>query len=407
MNEGYNDDSAIIPSANQELIERSGVGNLLAQIRPQWQAKDLIQRVVRLLPIDPSSACQRLFNASIHDLREKIVIAGIDIAAEAARQNKLPPVTKPEDIEEYSVARTIDLAYRMGLLKHGEWRRMLRVYDIRRDLEHEDDEYEAGIEDCVYIFKTCVDVVLSQDPIKLLKLTDVKEIVEEPTPTALSESLLEDYQRAPSTRQLEIFKFLLSTALNEAHPDIVRQNSYNALGALRDLTQKSVILEVSNQFIERLERRAPTLLEARVAYAAGILPYLKKSQLKTFFTAIFEQMKKTGYTFRSHASHGELLRNFSEIGGLTYCPDYILDEILEWLILCYIGEPGGYGQGRDRRVFYSNVGAPLALEIIKNCGKSVKNNVDKLAKSSKKIDTACKDEFVARRFQTILDNLHE
>jgi len=100
MNEDYNDDSAIIPSANQELIERSGVGSLLAQIRPQWQAKDLIQRVIRLLPIDPSSACQRLFNASIHDLREKIVIAGIDIAAEAARQNKLPPVTKPEDIEE-------------------------------------------------------------------------------------------------------------------------------------------------------------------------------------------------------------------------------------------------------------------------------------------------------------------
>ena len=153
MTEDYNDNYAIIPAANQEIIEKSGVEDLLAQIRPQWQAKDLIQRVVRLLPIDPSSACQRLFNASIHDLREKIVIAGIDIAAEAARQNKLPPVTKPEDIEEYSIARTIDLAYRMGLLKHAEWRRMLRVYDIRRDLEHEDDEYEAGIEDCVYIFK--------------------------------------------------------------------------------------------------------------------------------------------------------------------------------------------------------------------------------------------------------------
>ena len=403
MTEDYN--ASIIPAANQEIIEKSGVGSLLDQIRPQWQAKDLIQRVVRLLPIDPSSACQRLFNASIHDLREKIVIAGIDIAAEAAKQNKLPPVTRPEDLEEYSVARTIDLAYRMGLLKHAEWRRMLRVYDIRRDLEHEDDEYEAGIEDCVYIFKTCVDVVLSQDPIQLLKLTDIKEIIEEPIPTALSDTLLEDYQRAPNTRQLEIFKFLLSTALNETHPDIVRQNSYNALGALRESTQKSVILEVSNQFIERIGRRAPGLLEARVAYAAGILPYLKKAQLKTFFTNILEQMKKTGYSFRSHSSHGELLRNFSEIGGLNYCPEDIFEEALEWLILCYIGEPGGYGEGRNRRVFYSNVGAPLALEIIKGCKKNISTNVAQLAKSSKDFKIACRDEYVARRFQTILDNL--
>jgi hypothetical protein len=246
---------------------------------------------------------------------------------------------------------------------------------------------------------------LSQDPIKLLKLTDVKEIIEEPTPTALGESLLEDYQRAPSTRQLEIFKFLLSTALNEAHPDIVRQNSYNALGALRDLTQKPVILEVSNQFIERLGRRAPSLLEARVAYAAGVLPYLKKAQLKTFFANVLEQMKETGHTFRSHASHGDLLRNFSEIGGLTYCHEDILNETLEWLVLCYIGEPGGYGEGRNRRVFYSNAGAPLALEIIKSCGKSINNNVAHLAKSSKEIKIACKDEYVERRFQTILDNL--
>jgi hypothetical protein len=70
-------------------------------IRPAWQAKDLITRVKRLVNVDPSSACQRLFNATIHDLREKVIIAGIDIARDAAKQNKLPPVEKAEDIEEY------------------------------------------------------------------------------------------------------------------------------------------------------------------------------------------------------------------------------------------------------------------------------------------------------------------
>ena len=89
----------LIPAVNKEIIEASGVPALLAKIRPQWQAKDLIQRVTRLLPVDPSSACQRIFNASIHDLKEKIIIAGLDIAAEAARQHKLPTVSRPEDID--------------------------------------------------------------------------------------------------------------------------------------------------------------------------------------------------------------------------------------------------------------------------------------------------------------------
>lgn len=402
------EDYAIIPAANQEIIEESGVNALLRQIRPQWQAKDLIQRVIRLLPVDPSSACQRIFNASIHDLREKIVIAGIDIASEAAKQYRLPPISRPEDIEDYSVARTIDLAYRMGLLARPEWRRMLRVYDIRRDLEHEDDEYEAGVEDCVYIFKTCIDVVLSKDPVHLLKLTDVKGIVEEPVPTALSETLLEDYKCAPKARQLEIYKFLVSTALNENHADIVRQNSYNTLGSLRELTDKQVILEVANEFVERLKRRPPNRLEARVAYAAGTLPYLKKAHLTGFFKAFLAQMKKVGHSFRSHGQHGELLRNFKEVGGLDYCPDNLLEETLEWLILCYIGEPGGYGYfGRNRKVFYSNVGAPLALEIIQNCRKPLKDTVSRLENSSDSIKRTCQDEYVARRLQTILDNIEQ
>jgi hypothetical protein len=40
----------------------------------------------------------------------------------------------------------------MGLLPRPEWRRVTRCYEIRRDLEHEDDEYEATVEDCIYIF---------------------------------------------------------------------------------------------------------------------------------------------------------------------------------------------------------------------------------------------------------------
>ena len=219
----------LISAPSAELIVASGVPKLLTVIRPSWQAKDLINRVHRLLEVDPSSACQRLFNASVHDLREKIVVAGVDVAGEAAKQHKLPPVNSPEDIEHYPTSKIIDLSYRIGILTRPEWRRMSRCYEIRRDLEHEDDEYEAGVEDCVYIFETCINVVLSKDPIHLIRVTDVKELVEEPQAATPAPSLLEDYKHAPQPRQEEILKFLASVAMDDSQPDLVRQNAFSFL----------------------------------------------------------------------------------------------------------------------------------------------------------------------------------
>ena len=342
---------ALIVAPNAELIEASGVGGTLNEIRPEWQARNLIHRVQRLLPVDPSSACQRLFNASIHDLKEKVLVAGLDIAQEAARQHKLPPISKSEDVEEYSVLRTIDLSYRMGLLSRPDWRRLLRSYDIRKDLEHEDDEYEAEVQDCVYIFKTCIDIVLSKDPVQLIKLTDIKEIVEQPSPTTLTDVVLEDFEHAPEPRQTDIYKFLISYSLDAKQPDIVRQNCYNALVSLCDVTHKNVKLTNARSMVERIGRTVADRAEIRVALAAGILPYIKKTQLREFFQSYLDLMKSKSYHWTSHGAHGELLRNLEEVGGLDYCPEELLDEYLEWLVLCFLGEPGGYGMGINRRVF--------------------------------------------------------
>ncbi len=398
----------LIPAVNQEIIEASGVNELLLQIRPQWQAKNLIQRVSRILPIDPSSACQRMFNASIHDLREKIVVAGLDIAKEAASQYKLPPITKAEDVENYSTSRTIDLAYRMGLLSRPEWRRLLRAYDIRKDLEHEDDEYEAGVEDCVYIFKTCIDVVLSKDPVHLLKLTDIKEIVEKAEPVTLNEEILEEFNHAPEPRQLEIYRFLVSSALNHELPDVVRQNCYSALHTLKDLALNQVLITSAREFVERIGKRGPNLIEARVAYASGLLPYLKQAQLRDFYGSYYAEMEKVGPDWGKYNSHGELLRNLEEIGGLDYCSEEYLDQYVEWLVLCYIGEPGGRTSwGNIRHVFYSNIGAPIALRILVNTSRKISDLVAQLEKNSKRVKHLLQDEHVARRFHTILDKVED
>jgi hypothetical protein len=396
---------SIVLAPNAEVIEASGVGGLLTRIRPHWQAKQLIQRVNRLLPTDPSSACQRIFNASIHDLKEKIVVAGLDIATEAAKQHRLPPISKAEDVEAYSVSRTIELAYRMGLLSRPEFKRLARAYDIRKDLEHEDDEYEAGVEDCVYIFSTCIEVVLSRDPVHLIKLTDIKDIVEQPSATVPNEALVEEYRHAPQPRQHEIFRFLISNALNKKQPDIVRQNSYNALYALKEHTQNQVILDCATEMIEQIGKHAPSMEVARVAVAAGTFPYLKRAQVRELFNEYFEKMRQVGYQWGSFRSHGELLRNLGEIGGLDYCPDEALVQYVEWLVLCYIGEPGGYGLGVNRKVFSSNTGAPLALKLITGTSRDISAIVADLEKKSKDVRSALGSEHVARRYHSILDSL--
>jgi hypothetical protein len=400
----------IIEDPNYEIIQNSGVKNYLQRIRPAWQAKNLVQRTIKLLPVDPSSACQRIFNASIHDLREKVIIAGIDIAQATAKIYGLPPISSEEDItERYDTSKLITLAHRMGLLSRPEYRKIMRVYDIRKDLEHEDDEYEASIADVVYVFSTCIDIILANDPVHILKIKDIKDIIEEPNPVTLDSAVIEDYANAPTPRQLEIYQMLISIALNQEKPDIMRENSYNAIASLKDKTKRDVILEASKDFNDkRLGRRSPQLKEMRVANVSGLLPYLRSAYKNDFYEKFYKMMDQTSYHWTSHEKHGELLRNLKDVGGTSFIPNGLKEKYISWLISCYIGEPGEYGfYGRNRKVFYSNSGAPLAYEIIENDETINRALIEKVVNESADIKRVIKNKYVKRRLEDILDLVSE
>ena len=393
----------VFPHPAAEVVAASDVPSLMLRIRPQWQAKGLIDRVHRLLPVDPSSACQRLLNAAVADLRDKIQIAGLDIAKEAAATHRLPPVERPDDVDNYSTAKLIDLAYRMGLLTRPEWRRLTRAYDIRKDLEHEDSEYEAGVEDCIYIFKTCIEAVLAKDPVNLIRVSEVKQVVEASGPAAPTLELLEDYEHAPDTRQLEILKFLVSTALNEREPELVRQNAYAVLRALAALTRDAVRVLLAKHMQDSLGRQPMSETHVRVANGAGVLPYLRKAQRVSFFRAYNERLKQAGHHWRSNASHGALLRALDEYGGLPSLPDEELVATTKWLVLCYVGEPGGYGAGINRRVFYSNSAAPLVESLLSEGADVAREPLTKLADDRDVKRALAQSDAVARRYQDLLD----
>ena len=343
---------------------------LLAQIRPAWADRSLIERVTRLMPVDPSSACQRLLNAAIHDLREKIVIAGLDIAKQAAEIHKLPPVSKPEDIENYSNDKIMDLADRMGLLTRAEWRKLKRCYDIRRDLEHEDDEYEAGLEDCVYIFKTCIEAVLSRDPVQLLRVTDVKDAIEQDRPQFPEQQFLDDYANAPEPRQREIMLFLVSSALDTEKPDVVRVNALEMIKHLAGATRTPVRIAAAADLQGRVGRAVPTLAVMKVAHAAGAMAYLKQATRNDFFSGLLGRLREVGHGWSNYERHPPPLEELEDVGGLTQCQsDEVATEILKWLVLCYVGTPGGLTRyGHVREVFYSDRAAPIIRRIIEGSG---------------------------------------
>jgi hypothetical protein len=398
-----NNENAIVLTVKAEMVLASGVEHIMASIRTEWKEKRLIQRVRTLLPSDPSSACQRILNAAIHDLRNKIVIAGLDIAQEAATRFRLPSVGKPEDVlETYSVSHIIDLSYRMGLLSRPEWRRVSRCYEIRRDLEHEDDDYEATVEDCIYIFKTCVEVILSQDPLELIRVSDIQTAINTPNKISPSVEMIDNYKKAPHPRQLQIIELLVNTALDSGKADIVRQNSMELLRSYRELTITTVLVELAEQVQKRIAKRHIDLTMAKVAYAAGILAYLKQRQVEEFFQGFLNRFETTGYHWRHYSEHPKLFDDFEDVGGLSSCPESLKPAFVLWFTLCYLGEPGGYGMGSNRPVFYSNSAAPRIEKLFSLANVTILPHYEVTLREPR-IAAAIRDKHIARRSETLLD----
>ena len=394
------EENSLIPSGEQE-ISKASITGMLNLIRPVWKGKGLIKRVERLLPVDPSSACQRLLNAAIFDLREKIVTIGLDIAKEVAKNYKLPPIQSDDDIlENYSTSNIIDLSYRIGILRRPEWRRIQRCYEIRKDLEHEDNEYEAVLEDCFYIFKSTIEVVLNQDPIETLKVTDVKQIVSEPQRITVTEELLNDYNHAPELRQQEIIHYLLGTIKDDTQPELVVENTFEIIRHFRDLTKTSVVISTAQHIEKKLGRNPLDLNTAELSHALGTTPYFKSSKVSDLYSFMQKKFKKSASDW---GSQSRVVKEFHNIGHFNYCPSNKVDYFLKYCVLWYIGSPGGYGDwGRNRAVFYSNGAAPVIARIIEHTDANLHDKVESLREDND-VGYHLDNRNILRRFEDLLD----
>ncbi len=149
----------------------------------------------------------------------------------------------------------INLAYRIGLLSRAEWRRLSRAYDIRRDLEHEDADYEANVEDILYVFKVSIEAVLSKEPIDLLRVADVKSLVDAAQTVTPTAQFLTDYEAAPGPRQLEILRYLVCVALDSHNADIVRANAVEMVRAFEPGTKQQVKIDLAQEMQAQIDKK--------------------------------------------------------------------------------------------------------------------------------------------------------
>ena len=81
--------------------------------------------------------------------------------------------------------------------------------------------------------------------------------------------------------------------------------------------------------------------------------------------------------------------------------------MVRWMVLCYLGEPGGYGTwGRNRPVFNSDTAAPRITEMFKEAGSIVADDLEH-AKKDNRVKAAINNKAIARRLETLEDFVYQ
>ncbi|MFC1862644.1 PAS domain S-box protein [Thermodesulfobacteriota bacterium] len=142
------------------------LSKILDGIRPSWKTRNLVSRVERLFDIDLNSACQRLFNAAIQDLREKILLTGVESIHKTTTLHDLPPISNDQSLKYYPILNLIELAHVLDLLSGEERKSILQCSRIFCDLAQENDE-EVDARDILFLFKACVTCLLDKESVQI------------------------------------------------------------------------------------------------------------------------------------------------------------------------------------------------------------------------------------------------
>ena len=201
----------------------------------------------------------------------------------------------------------------------------------------------------------------------------------------------------------------LPESVDSGEADVIRQNAVEVLRNFRPLAKTPVLIDVAGHLQERVSKKGRLdLAMAKVAHAAGLLPYLKERQRADFFEWLYSRLKKVGPGWKQYADHGAILDDIEDVGGLTACPASVRGKMVTWMTICFVGERGGYGDyGWNRKVFFSNSASPR-IEKMFGAAKGIIDAEFAEAEKDRSVRIAVSDKHVARRLEELRDLLsHE
>lgn len=146
------------------------------------------------------------------------------------------------------------------------------------------------------------------------------------------------------------------------------------------------------------------LITAKVGHAIGATGYFKKTKINDYYKSILKSFKKAQPDW---SSQGKVVLKFHDIGHFIYCPKSLINNFLYYLVLWYIGEPGGYGYwGSNRAVFYSNDAAPIIKRIVKNSNIPLYEMIENF-RDNQKFSEKISNKHIFQRFEMLLDYASE
>ncbi len=156
-----------VPLQTDVLPELMPLSKILGRIRPVWKNRGLVTKVKCLLEVDLGCACQKLFNATMKDMREKTLMVGMESIHRAIILNGLPRITDQQSLKYYPISHLIELSHVLGLLSREEQKTLLRCSEIVCDIAQEDGDRGIDKEDALFLFGSCVTYVLGKEPLQI------------------------------------------------------------------------------------------------------------------------------------------------------------------------------------------------------------------------------------------------
>lgn len=374
----------------------------LLKLREPWRSSRLIERVERLVLVDHSCACQKLFNTAIWDIKDKLGDWGEDFVYKIAHSPRNTNRGIENTIEGLSTTELLNLSYKSKLLKFEQWEMMTECYQIRCKLEHEDKRFEVNSLETEKFFNVCINEVLNVEKIEIETIDQFEYLYDTSRIAVPSKVLIDSFAEWSKSKRERTIMFLLDLATDSSISVSVRHNSRTSLMFLRTHLTDDLKKAIANRYSDpNIQHIDSDLLET--LRCIDVLRLIDRSSNSKFFESVYVAMNEVGEEWYKGIKQVEVLQSFTELGSLDECPNRHKVNIFNWLALTFIGQDSGNtAYVSDRNVYFDKDASSFIQRLIREAHFISDRMINDLL-LDEIISVRIENSFIAARFERFIE----